>query len=104
MVLIGFQTFYHYLHVTLQSLHFSHLCHVLMFSLGSLQYNLQVTFYALLVLALEGPSLEYSVNMLLTFTLCYDAGPGCLIRSIRNVCNLQVQKTQILDKSNTLID
>ena len=47
---------------------------------------LQIMFYALLALALEGPSLKYSQNMLLTFTLCYDAGPDCLIRSIRIVC------------------
>ena len=30
--------------------------------------------------------MEYSVNMLLAWTLYYDAGLGCLIRSTRTVC------------------
>lgn len=43
-------------------------------------------FYVIYVLALEGPSLKYAENILLIFTLCYNARPSCLIRLIRTIC------------------
>ena len=43
-------------------------------------------FYVIYLLALEGPSLKYAENILLIFTLCYNARPSCLIRSIRTIC------------------
>lgn len=45
-------------------------------------------FYVIYLLALEGPSLKYAENILLIFTLCYDAGPSCLIRLIRTTCTV----------------
>ena len=42
--------------------------------------------FTLHVLAVEGQSLNYPMDMLLTCTLYSDARPSCLIRAIRSVC------------------
>ena len=50
------------------------ICHVLVYCFGS--FLLQDMFLSLQVFAFEGQNMTYTVNVLLTYILNCDAGPG----------------------------
>ena len=50
------------------------ICHVLVYCFGS--FLLQDMFLSLQVLAFEGQNMAFTVTVLLTCILKYDAGPG----------------------------